>query len=68
MDTTPLAYLIPSAGGLMATCVGFYYHKAKVENALKLSRSQRQELTETINEIDSVTPAVDNFGNTFAQY
>lgn len=40
-DTSPLYYLIPSVGGLAATSVGFYYHKAQVENRIKLSKEYK---------------------------
>lgn len=38
-DTTPLAYLIPSTAIVGATGVKHYYNKAKVENRIKLMRS-----------------------------
>lgn len=37
-DLTPLAYLIPSVAAEVATGTGFYYSKAKVENAIKLKK------------------------------
>lgn len=38
-DLTPLAYLIPSTAIVGATSVKHYYDKAKVENRIKLMRS-----------------------------
>lgn len=38
-DLTPLAYLIPSTAVVGATGVKHYYDKAKVENRIKLMRS-----------------------------
>lgn len=38
-DPTPLAYLIPSTAIVGATSVKHYYDKAKVENRIKLMRS-----------------------------
>ena len=38
-DLTPLAYLIPSTAIVGATGVKHYYDKAKVENRIKLMRS-----------------------------
>lgn len=40
-DASPLCYLIPSVSGLAATSVGFYYHKAQVENRIKLSKEYK---------------------------
>lgn len=39
MDTTPLAYLIPSVAAEMSTASGFYFNKAKKENSIKLAKS-----------------------------
>lgn len=50
-DTSPLYYLIPSVGGLAATSVGFYYHKAQVENRIKLSKEYKL-LEEEIKNIE----------------
>lgn len=36
-DTAPLAYLIPSVFGELATATGFYFSKAKAENRIKPS-------------------------------
>ena len=55
-STDALAYLIPSVGGLTATCVGFYYWKAKTENMIKLQRENNvsieelEEMEEEFNE------------------
>ena len=35
-DLTPLAYIIPAIFAELATATGFYYHKAKKENEIKL--------------------------------
>lgn len=40
-DLSPLSYLIPSIGGLAATSVGFYYHKAKWENLIKIQKENK---------------------------
>ena len=37
LDTSPLAYLIPSVAAEVATGTGFYYSKAKVETEVKFS-------------------------------
>lgn len=61
-DTSPLYYLIPSVGGLAATSVGFYYHKAQVENRIKLSKEYKI-LEEEIKSIESEEQyIVNNFG------
>lgn len=43
-DTTPLAYLIPAVFGELATATGFYYHKAKSENQIKLRKKYGAEI------------------------
>lgn len=45
-DTSALSYLIPSVGGLAATSCGFYYHKSKVENVIKLKKETGMDLDE----------------------
>jgi hypothetical protein len=35
-DSSALSYLIPSVFGLMSTCIGFYFWKARKENELKI--------------------------------
>lgn len=47
LDLTPLQYLIPSVAAEVATGTGFYYHKAKVENKIKLMRDNKVELTQS---------------------
>ena len=42
--TDGLAYLIPSIGTIAATAIGFYYWKAKAENAIKLSKEYEMSL------------------------
>ena len=44
--TDGLAYLIPSVGTIAATAIGFYYWKAKAENAIKLSKKYETSLEE----------------------
>ena len=44
--TDGLAYLIPSVGTIAATAIGFYYWKAKAENAIKLSKMHDMSLEE----------------------
>ena len=44
--TDGLAYLIPSVGTIAATAIGFYYWKAKAENAIKLSKKYDMSLEE----------------------
>lgn len=41
LDLSPLAYLIPSVAADVATGMGFYYSKAKVENRIKLMRQNK---------------------------
>lgn len=45
-DLSPLAYLIPSVAAEVATGTGFYYSKAKVENRIKLMKSNKIELND----------------------
>lgn len=52
LDLTPLQYLIPSVAAEVAAGTGFYYHKAKVENKIKLMRENRVELNE--NSFESI--------------
>lgn len=52
-DLTPLAYLIPSTAIVGATGVKHYYDKAKVENRIKLMRS------------NGVQPTIDAFNTEF---
>ncbi len=47
LDLTPLSYLIPSVAAEVATGTGFYYSKAKVENRIKLMKSNKVEPTES---------------------
>lgn len=42
-DTSPLAYLIPSTFAAVATALGFYFNKAKLENKLKILKSEGKE-------------------------
>lgn len=46
LDLSPLAYLIPSVAAEVATGTGFYYSKAKVENRIKLMKSNEVKPTE----------------------
>jgi len=43
-DTSMLAYLIPAAFGELATATGFYYHKARAENQIKLRKQYGPEI------------------------
>lgn len=61
-DTSPLYYLIPSVGGLTATSVGFYYHKAQVENRIKLSREYKMSEEEIKNIESEEQYTVNNYG------
>lgn len=64
MDTTPLTYLIPSIGGLAATCVGFYYWKAKAENLLKIQKDNKmtnEEMEEFKNKLDEETTESEDY-------
>ena len=46
-DTTDgLSYLIPAVFGLAATCIGFYFWKAKMENIIKLSKENNMSIDE----------------------
>lgn len=49
--TDGLMYLIPSVSGLTATCIGFYFWKAKMENMIKLSKESEKSLDE-IKEVE----------------
>jgi hypothetical protein len=46
LDLTPLAYLIPSLSAEAGTGLAFYYTKAKVENRIKLMKSNNIPLKE----------------------
>ena len=49
-DTSPLCYLIPSVAAEVSTASGFYFNKAKKENAIKLAKSNNIPINEnTIN-------------------
>lgn len=61
-DTSPLYYLIPSVGGLAATSVGFYYHKAQVENRIKLSREYNMLEKDIKNIEDEEQYTINNYG------
>lgn len=50
-DTSALSYLISSVGALTATCVGFYYWKAKMENMIKLSKENDMSIDD-VKEIE----------------
>lgn len=43
-DLSPLAYLIPTVFGELATATGFYYSKAKAENRIKLRKLYGPEI------------------------
>lgn len=45
-STDGLVYLIPSVTGLVATCLGFYFWKAKFENMIKLSKENNMSMDE----------------------
>jgi len=49
-STDALSYLITATAGLTTTATGFYYHKAKMENLLKIRKSHNL----TINEMKSL--------------
>ncbi len=61
-DTSPLNYLIPSVSGLTATAVGFYYHKAQVENRIKLSKEYKVSEEDIKNIEDEERYSINNFG------
>lgn len=58
MDTSALAYLIPSITGLTATVVGTYMWKARAENVLKIEKSiglsNYNELKDNIDEATDI--------------
>lgn len=45
-DLSPLEVLIPSVAAEVSVGTGFYYHKAKVENKIKLMKQYNVEMTE----------------------
>ena len=51
-----LSYLITATAGLTTTATGFYYHKAKVENTLKISKEHGL----SINEIKGISGDIDS--------
>lgn len=55
-NTDALAYLIPSVSGLSATCVGFYYWKARLENKIKLSK----EYDVSLDEVEEIEEQIEN--------
>lgn len=61
-DVSPLYYLIPSVGGLAATSVGFYYHKAQVENRIKLSKEYKILEEELKNIENEEQYTINNYG------
>lgn len=50
-DTSPLAYLIPSVFGELATATGFYYSKAKAENRIKLRKQYGPDIYNDTKEV-----------------
>ena len=50
-DTAPLAYLIPSVFGELATATGFYFSKAKAENRIKLRKLYGPEIYNDTKEV-----------------
>lgn len=38
MDTSPLMYVVPSVDAVIAVVLACYYHKARLENQIKLKR------------------------------
>lgn len=61
-DASPLYYLIPSVGGLAATSVGFYYHKAQAENRIKLSKEYKVLEEELKNMENEEQFSMDSYG------
>lgn len=55
-NTDALAYLIPSVSGLSATCVAFYFNKAKMENKIKLSK----EYDMALEEVEEIEEQIEN--------
>lgn len=49
--TMPLAYLIPSVFGELATATGFYFSKAKAENRIKLRKLYGPEIYNDTKEV-----------------
>lgn len=49
-DTSPLAYLIPSTFAELATATGFYYHKARAENKIKLMQRYGKTAEKAFNQ------------------
>lgn len=55
--TDGLSYLIPSVTGLAVTATGFYFHKAQMENVIKLGKEhglttdEMKSVAETVKEI-----------------
>lgn len=43
-DLSPLSYLIPAVFAEIATGTGFYYHKAKAENEIKIRNGKEDGL------------------------
>lgn len=50
-DLSPMMYLIPAMFTELATATGFYYNKAKAENKIKISKSQKISFDE-VNKLD----------------
>lgn len=51
-NTDGLMYLIPSISGITATTIGFYYWKAKMENIIKISKSNNISIKQ-VKELES---------------
>ena len=61
-DTSPLAYLIPAIFAELATATGFYYHKARKENEIKLPRYLDGQKNDLASGDCSVFHEEDNLG------
>jgi hypothetical protein len=61
-DLSPLEFLIPSVAAEVSVGTGFYYSKAKIENKIKLMKSNKVPISEkSFNESEDIDYETDNF-------
>ena len=56
LDTSPLVYIIASIDAVVAVVLGCYYHKAKMENVIKLKRQYGDDADFVIKNQHVYTP------------
>lgn len=61
-DTSPLTYLIPSTFAAVSAALGFYFNKAKLENKLKILKSEGKDTYKELG-LRSDTDDTDYYNN-----